>query len=414
MGPIVLFDKSFIEMLNVDEAALFDFLFLSNICPMFFTEVLADLEKEKPGERTREKIVADLAKKTPAAHSYPNVMHASICLTELDGMPISLDRRPVLGGGRPVRVRGEVGVYYEESPEMKAFNRWQDGKFMEVERKFARFWRAQVTAVDLTQTAALAKHALSIRSEPRSLQDAFKIAQAVVFGDRDRYRTFRAAYALLGMPSELWPRILSKWKQAGGLPLAMHAPYTAHCLLVDVFFHIAVAKALISPERLSNRIDIAYLYYLPFAMIFASNDNLHRRTVPLFLRSDQLFIAGDDLKRDLQALDAYYSALPAEHLEQGLFRFAEPPDDDRFLTTRIYRKFGFRVGQSVSLTAKQNETISADVLAMTREMETEVRNPTSKVAWHEANDPKNVTIERKLWLKRGKWRVMPPGVKTDA
>jgi len=35
MGPIVLFDKSFVEMLNVDEAALFDFLYLTNICPMF-------------------------------------------------------------------------------------------------------------------------------------------------------------------------------------------------------------------------------------------------------------------------------------------------------------------------------------------------------------------------------------------
>jgi hypothetical protein len=41
MGPIVLFDKSFVEMLNVDEAALFDFLYLTNICPMFLTEVVA-------------------------------------------------------------------------------------------------------------------------------------------------------------------------------------------------------------------------------------------------------------------------------------------------------------------------------------------------------------------------------------
>ena len=41
IGPILLFDKSFVEMLNVDEAALFDFLYLTNICPMFLTEVVA-------------------------------------------------------------------------------------------------------------------------------------------------------------------------------------------------------------------------------------------------------------------------------------------------------------------------------------------------------------------------------------
>src|SRR5439155_23758723 len=72
MGPIVLFDKSFVEMLTVAEAALFDFLYLTNICPMFLTEVLADLEKETSEQRTREKIVADVARKTPSAHSYPN------------------------------------------------------------------------------------------------------------------------------------------------------------------------------------------------------------------------------------------------------------------------------------------------------------------------------------------------------
>jgi hypothetical protein len=157
MGPIVLFDKSFIEMLNVDEAALFDFLFLTNICPMFMTEVLADLEKERPGERTREKIVADLARKTPAAHSYPNLLHASICLTELHGRPIEMDRRPVLPGGRPVRHERKLGMYYEESAEMKAYSRWQDGRFLEVERDYARYWRAQLMSADLAQIAALAR-----------------------------------------------------------------------------------------------------------------------------------------------------------------------------------------------------------------------------------------------------------------
>ena len=149
--------------------------------------------------------------------------------------------------------------------------------------------------------------------------------------------------------------MLSNWKAAGGPPLAVYAPYTAHCLLVDTFFHVAVGKKLISPDRLSNRVDIAYLYYLPFAMVFVSNDKLHKRVVPLLLRPDQAFIDGEELKRDLEALDVHYSGLPAERLEQGLFRFAEPPDDDRFLTTRLYRQFGFRVGDSITLTPGQNE-----------------------------------------------------------
>jgi hypothetical protein len=82
---------------------------------------------------------------------------------------------------------------------------------------------------------------------------------------------------------------------------------------VDVFFHVAVDKKLIDPGRPSNRVDIAYLYYLPFTMIFVSNDKLHRRAVPYFLEPNQMFVFGEDLKRDLAKLDAYYSARPAEH-----------------------------------------------------------------------------------------------------
>ena len=48
MGPIVLFDKSFVEMLSIDEATMFDMLFSTNICPIYYVEVLADLTKTAP------------------------------------------------------------------------------------------------------------------------------------------------------------------------------------------------------------------------------------------------------------------------------------------------------------------------------------------------------------------------------
>src|SRR5437016_1384751 len=121
MGPITLFDKSFIEMLNLDEAALFDVLFITNICPIYYVEVLADLEKENPGERTREKVVADVARKTPVLHSTPNISHADLCMGELHGHPIEMRHVPTVAGGRPFRDDGGVGIAYEQSPEAKAF-----------------------------------------------------------------------------------------------------------------------------------------------------------------------------------------------------------------------------------------------------------------------------------------------------
>jgi hypothetical protein len=147
-------------------------------------------------------------------------------------------------------------------------------------------------------------------------------------------------------------------------------------------------------------------------MAFVSNAKLHKRVVPLLLRPDQSFIDGEELKVDLEALDVHYSGLPAEQLEQGLFRFAEPPDDDRFLTTRLYRQFGFRVGDGITLRPDQNEKIGADVLAKAEAL---AKSPASAdVTWQEAEDADHLTIERKLTARRGKWRVMSPEAEASA
>jgi hypothetical protein len=417
MGPIVLFDKSFIEMLNVDEAAVFDALYSSVICPVFYTEVLADLSKEPPGQRTAERIVADVAKKTPIMHSTPNMVHSSICLAELGGRSIEMRCVPVPAGGNAVRNRdGEVGIVYDEAPEAKAFGRWQEGRFREIERDFASRWRAQLAASDHGATAKLAKHVLAIHANPRDLEEAMAIAREVVHGEGQRFMTLKTAYALLGLPTAQFPRIHQRWVDAGRPRIADFAPYTAHCLLVDTFFHLAVDKKLIAPERPTNRIDVAYVYYLPFAMIFVSNDKLHRRVVPLFLKENQLFVVGEDLKRDLTALDAYYSGRPEEERAQGLFRLAGyPPDDETFLTTRIWKRFKMRTQRPAAEDDPKAPTKPAsEMIARVKEMQAAARRPNGQFTRAEVDDPSHIVIERRIPLQRGKWRLFPPGVKADA
>ena len=87
---------------------------------------------------------------------------------------------PAVGGGRPVRNKGKVGVIYEQSPEFKAFNRWQLGRFLEVEREFAGLWRSQLKAADHGAMAKLAKRILKIEGSPKSLEEAIAVARSVV------------------------------------------------------------------------------------------------------------------------------------------------------------------------------------------------------------------------------------------
>ncbi len=111
-------------------------------------------------------------------------------------------------------------------------------------------------------------------------------------------------------------------------------------LTIEVFFHIALAAGLISPDRASNRTDIAYLFYLPFCMTFVSSDRLHRRTAPLLLRPDQEFVWGIELKADLARLDAHYKATLSEaERERGLIGLVgAPPADGDYLVTELWKR----------------------------------------------------------------------------
>src|SRR4051812_28358974 len=64
-GPSLIFDKSSLESLNLDEAVLLDNFYSSVITPLFFVECLADLEKAIRSRSTPEQLVGSLADRTP-------------------------------------------------------------------------------------------------------------------------------------------------------------------------------------------------------------------------------------------------------------------------------------------------------------------------------------------------------------
>ncbi len=54
-SPMIVFDKSTLQSLNVDEACWLDAFYLPIITPLFFVETLADLEKQVLKGRTPDK-----------------------------------------------------------------------------------------------------------------------------------------------------------------------------------------------------------------------------------------------------------------------------------------------------------------------------------------------------------------------
>jgi hypothetical protein len=404
-GPIAVFDKSALQSLSVDEAVLFDNFYLPVVTPLFFVETLADLEKAVRKGQTAEEAVGIIAAKTPAMSGAPNVHHLRLVQHELSGNVIKLDRRPVVGEARRVVTGDQRGIVVQQLPEMEAFQRWQEGSFLEVERLYARTWRAEFARWDPSPGNRF-RAVVGPDLRVRDLTEAKQLADRFVRGESGgRFAVLRAVFEMLEVPEPAQQEIVHRWKLANGAPLPEFAPYTAHVANIEFFLQLAVQSSLISSERASNRVDMAYLYYLPFCMIFVSDDGLHMRTVPLFLGKDQAFVPGDELKADLARLNKHYSGLPAETLEMGIYSFApHPPLDDQFLTSRLWDRFLPDWRKRMAGGLRPSAKADAELIARLRQFD--AARPDESGEQLDTDSAHFLSITRQIPVRRGKWRLI--------
>ena len=195
--------------------------------------------------------------------------------------------------------------------------------------------------------------------------------------------------------------------------ISKFAPYAAHVFGVDLFFYLALRADLISKNRPSNKIDIAYLYYLPFCMVFVSNDRLHEKAAPLFLTADQVFIHGTELKVDLNRLDIHYSELPEEIREQGIMCFAQdPPSEGEYLTTKLWDRFLPKWRENLQGPRERSSEKDERILAYINKV-TEGAKPLSDLQAEGLKEPDFIVLEHKFPAKMGKWRLLPPEIEKN-
>ena len=139
-GPLLIFDKSALQMLlSVDESAWLDNFFECVVTPLFYVETLADLEKKMRKDRTAEQEVKLIAARMPEHQAIPAVHHGTLIASELVGF-FKLDthraKRVVPPQAQPVILGDSKGIIYRDAPEDEALRRWQEGKFIELERQY--------------------------------------------------------------------------------------------------------------------------------------------------------------------------------------------------------------------------------------------------------------------------------------
>jgi hypothetical protein len=334
----------------------------------------------------------------------PCEFHFALALSNLLGNPLPMDGRVPRPGGRQVK----QGTIFDQSPLEKAFSRWQQSDFHEVERIVAAEWRQQLKDLDLGQIRKIFQSLGIEITGWKSLADAKAIADAIVTGTSKPYERLNLAIQFFQIPQQFHSPIIEAWKLAGQPPLAKFAPYAAYALTLEIFFQVAVAAGQISSERPSNRMDIAYLFYLPFCMVFVSSDKLHARCAPLFLRSDQEFVWGPTLKESLRHTNEHFLALPEAQREKGVMGWSAHPPNDSFLTTmweRHMRPGVLETESDVELDPKEQEELVKRLNAFHEQTGTQA---------DDGDEDDMLSIERRVRNRRGSWLQVGKDIPTKS
>lgn len=411
MGPILIFDKSALQSLSIDESVWLDNFFLTNITPLFYVETLADLSLPNP-PKPAEKIISELAAKTPKA--LPNVHHSRLILGNLRGIPVETDHgRPIVDRGVTKKSPdGKIGVHFEEPPESKALTRWHKREYQDIEREFAQQWRKTLEALNFDLAIGIVKNIVPPEVKLSTLEQIKTFVDNFIHGKSKELLLL--ALDFLGITERNRPDILSRWEKEGKPEFDVFAPYAAYVFSIDLLFYLAASKGIIAKERATNKVDLAYLYYLPFCHVFISGDKLHARTASLFKRADQTFMTGKDFKAGLARINEYYTQFRDEIAELGVMKYTTYPPIE--IETSIHKLWDIHcpswrtsASKKTRVESKSDPTPDTLLLKHLKEVQekSEIVDPKVLENMDEAD---HVIISHMVPVQRGSWRILPKGI----
>jgi hypothetical protein len=151
--------------------------------------------------------------------------------------------------------------------------------------------------------------------------------------------------------------------------------------------------------------DVIYLAYLPFCNIFISSDKFHKNCASLFLRENQKFVWGQDIKADLKNIDKYFDSFSVEDKMKGLYVVAPHPPVESPLVRLLWDEFlpGWNNRNEVGKFTTQSGSKLADYVGKFTKAKT---IPQNEINFDLAN-PDSLVVERHIKPKRGKWWLVP-------
>ncbi len=251
---------------------------------------------------------------------------------------VGLDGTPVLGCSKVVKSQsGKIGYHFKESPQGKALSRWRDGHFLESEKELAAIWRDKTKNEDiLINLREILQSEINLNGEFTSIFDLNKFIDDLLSNQATQQELLMFIIDEFGVNAESATSIFFRWSQYAEKNVQEFSPYALYCAKVKMLFELSLKYDLIG-TRSTNLLDLQYFYYLPFTKLFSSNDKFQKQLIPYLLRSDQGFINGEELKKDLSLLVAYRKTLSDTAAIKRTQN--EPPHLPESLTYKLWNKY---------------------------------------------------------------------------
>jgi hypothetical protein len=306
-GPPLMLDKCALQSLSRHEAEALPHCFTVNVPPILTLEVLADLKKRKDlvKDKDPQHEVKILADKLLALFDHNNNAHYRYMMkAELHGHKIPMTGSPVLAGGHIVPMSdGASGIVFEEHPDRARYRRWQSGRFTPEDDAEASQWR------EMSSKLSFEKIKAELMKKAKRLPKASSLKEAR--DHIDYYFQTAPQFMLLSTMLD-WFRFSNKvravarhrWLMERPESFEKFAPFCCHVLRVTFMHTIGLSYNLISTKP-TNAIDLEYLFYLPFCVVFSSGDKFVIEMSKALIRPYQFFIDRETLKRDMQAIHQY-------------------------------------------------------------------------------------------------------------
>jgi hypothetical protein len=337
--PILILDKSAFQALSAREHDMLARHFMHNVTPVLMSELLGDLTKRFGGGRDARVQVQHLAAKVGAAHFNHN--YRSACILTLLGAQVPMDGRILAENAS----RHGDSMFVDNSETSLKVIRWSHGVFEDTEQEFSEVWRAATRSISFDSLNKLLQRHLVIVPRPTQETDIVPVADSLLTTQRLQALWVDWILEQLGPAEEVAIAIRQRHDGRGFGSLRELSAFAYHCVRALLSLVVAVRHKFLRWDP-THWIDTQYLYYMPFCMIFASDDHVHRLLAPQLLldavqyrNTRQSFVSAQDLKRGLRELcDLSDGLAPDQRIRRDYALGSYPPAYGSGLVNRLWRQ----------------------------------------------------------------------------